>query len=198
MNSTACSHFLVTRTGEVFAGGIGAGSGLIKPVHYPDFRKEVWTWDVFVCHAGEDKPFARFLRKRLQELGLRCFVDEDDLHVTDNAPVAMDSAVRRTYIAVILLCKEFFRKEAPQRELRQFLEDNGAFRNQVIPVFLGVSVEECEKLAQKAGLADVVKITGVRHAYERSRFEGRPVHLEETMLRIVREVCHITDKHCPF
>ena len=185
----------------VFAGGVGTGDGVAdfqpcpdtRHIPYsPKFRKEVWTWDVFVCHAGEDKPFARFLRNSLRDLGLRCFVDEDDLRVGDNAPLAMDAAVRSTYIAVVLLCEEFFQKKSPQQELRQFLKGRGRFRNEVVPVFLAVSVEECEKLAKRVGLADVVEITGIRHAYERSRFLGRPILLEETMQRIVGEISCMT------
>ena len=155
------------------------------------FQLQHWKWDVFVCHAGEDKPFARMLRNSLQGTCLRCFVDEDDLHVGDNAPEAMDAAVRTTQIAVILLCKEFFQRRAPQQELRQFLEGRDGTRNGLVPVFLGLSVEECEKLAKKAGLAGVCAHTGVRHACERGRFLGRPVHREETMQRIVREICRI-------
>lgn len=145
-----------------------------------------------MCHAGEEKPFAGLLRESLQKLGLRCFVDEEDLRVADNAQRAMDAALRRTHIAVVLLCEEFFQKEAPQRELRQILDDHRACRNELVPVFLGVSVEECEKLAQPAGLADVCAHSGVRHAYERHRFQGKPVHREETMQRIVCEIRRMT------
>ena len=162
------------------------------------FQLEHWKWDIFVCHAGEDKPFARMLRNSLHKLGLRCFVDEDDLLVGDNAPLAMDAAVRTAHIAVILLCEEFFQKKAPQQELRQFLKGRDASRNELVPVFLAVSVEECVKLARKAGLAGVCAQTGVRHAYERGRFLSRPVHREETMQRIVREICRMTGLQSPF
>ena len=153
---------------------------------------EHWSWDVFVCHAGEDKPFARELRKRLQEFDLTCFVDEDDLRVGDHAPLAMAAAVRTTHIAVILLCKEFFCKTAPQQELRDFLLGLGASRNHIVPVFMGISLEECEEMARRAGLAEVCKITGVRHAHERRRWlMNWPLHKEKTLQRIVREVCRL-------
>lgn len=162
-----------------------------------EFQLLHWTWDIFVCHAGEDKPFACVLRNSLQTLGLRCFVDEDDLRVGDNAPLAMDAPVRTTHIAVILLCKEFFQKKAPQQELHHFLKGRNAARNELVPVFLALSVEGCEKLATKAGLAGVCAQTGVRHAYERGRYQGRPVHLEATMQRIVREICRMTGLQSP-
>ena len=174
------------------AGDTGAPDSSATAAPSRDFQLKHWDWDIFVCHAGEEKPFARLLRSSLQELGLRCFVDEEDLRVADNAQRAMDAALRRTHIAVVLLCEEFFQKEAPQKELRQLLDDHRACRNELVPVFLGVSVEECEMLAQPAGLADICVHSGVRHAYERHRFQGKPVHREETMQRIVCEIHRMT------
>ena len=104
----------------------------------------------------------------------------------------MDAALRRTHIAVVLLCEEFFQKEAPQKELRQIPDDHRAYRNELLPVFLGVSVEECKMLAQPAVLADICVPSGVRHAYERHRFQSKPVHREETMQRIVCEIRRMT------
>ena len=96
-----------------------------------------------------------------------------------------------THIAVVLLCKDFFLKETPRKKLRQILDDHSAFRDKLVPVFLGMSVEECEKLAKKAGLAGVCAQSGMRHAYERGRFQGRLVHREETMQRVVWEICRM-------
>ena len=33
-------------------------------------------WDVFLSHAGENKPFAEDLCERLGQMGLRAFVDK--------------------------------------------------------------------------------------------------------------------------
>ena len=183
---------------RVFAGDKETPDAVATAAPSREFQLKLWHWDIFVCHAGEEKPFAQLLRNCLNGLGLRCFVDEDDLRVADNAQQAMDAALRTTHIAVVLLCEEFFQKEAPQEELRQILIGRRACRNELVPVFLGVSVEECKKLAQPAGLADVCAHSGVRHAYERHRFQGKPVHREETMQRIVCEICRMTGLQSPF
>ena len=156
------------------------------------YQLQRWTWDVFVCHAGEDKAFARLLRKRMLPLGLRCFVDEDSLRKGERAPPAMQTAVRSTHIAVVLLCEEFFQKEAPQNELHWFLKDGRQHRNVVVPVFLGITVETCQELAGPAGLEAVCEYTGVRHASEHRRFTGLHVIEEETMQRIIESVRAIT------
>ena len=157
-----------------------------------EFQLSFWNWDVFVCHAGTDKPFARMLRDAMLPYGLRCFVDEDSLKMACDAPSTMDHAVRNTQIAVVLLCKEFFNREAPQEELKLFLSNYEACKNNILPVFLSVTVECCEELAKLKGLEAVCKFTGVRHASERDRRTGLPVHLQATMNRIVKAVLEIT------
>lgn len=194
----ACAALhIYPRTGEIPQVTRGRQMRLLLPRPRASFTWSTGT-DTFVCHAGEEKPFARLLRNSLQKLGLRCFVDEDDLRVADNAQRAMDAALLTTHSAVILLCHDFFQKEAPHKELRQILDDHRAFFNELVPVFLGVSVEEFENLAQPAGLADICVQSGVRHAYERHRFQSKPVHREETMQRIVREICRMTGLQSPF
>ena len=71
---------------------------------------------------AQTRPFAQLLRKCMLPFMLRCFVDEESLRAGEHAPQAMDAAARSTQIAVVLLSEEFFQKEAPQRELRCFLE----------------------------------------------------------------------------
>lgn len=162
---------------------------------FRDFQKELWTWDVFVCHAGPDKPFALALRKRLPA-ELRCFVDEDSLLVGDHATVCMERAVKSTQIAVILLSHTFFSKNgrAPQTELRWILDDWADDRIKMVPVFLGVEVNECKKLARKAGqgLKKVCEVTGLRHMCERCTVNGRTVTREDTMREIVFKVRALT------
>ena len=70
----------------------------------------MWTWDAFICHAGEDKPFAALLHDRLGELGLRSFLDEASLAIGDTASDALEAAVKATQVAVVLLCEEFFQR----------------------------------------------------------------------------------------
>ena len=154
------------------------------------FQLEHWDWDVFISHAGQDKRFGCSLHCRVKHAGLRCFLDDMSLRVGCDASVAMEAAARSTQVAVLLLSEEFFTKEWPKRELRWFLEGHRASRHILFPVFLGVTVEECEELAAPLGLADVCKITGVRHKNQLCR--GNQVTLEATLVRIVQMLCHLT------
>ena len=84
------------------------------------FQLEQWDWDVFISHAGQDKRFGRGLHRRVEQVGLRCFLDDMSLRVGCDAAVAMQAAAQSTQVAVLLLSEEFFTKEWPQRELRWF------------------------------------------------------------------------------
>ena len=156
------------------------------------YQLKRWHWDVFVCHAGPDKVFACMLRDKLRLFGFRFFVDKKDLRIGGKAYEDMEAAARNTHIAVVLLSEEVFQREAPKRELRWFLDGCRQNRNQVVPVFLGITVERCEELAAPLGLAAVTGLSGVRHASERHEDTGRPVHEEETMHRIIQSVRDIT------
>ena len=113
----------------------------IKPMAR-QLQKELYDWDVFVCHAGPDKPFALALSSRLPA-ELRRFVDEESLIPGDDAPAIMEFAVKSTQISVVLLSHEFFCREDPKMELRWILQNWSGGRTRVVPVFLGLTVEEC-------------------------------------------------------
>ena len=123
---------------------------------------------------------------------LRCFVDEDSLLRARHAPSAMEDAVLSTQIAVVLLCEEFFEREAPQQELRWILKNSQGCRTVMMPIFLGVTVERCAELAKPRGLAAVCEYSGVRHASERDRCTGLLVNQEDTMYKILKSVREIT------
>ena len=103
----------------------------------------------------------------------------------------MEDAVHSTHIAVVLLCEEFFEREAPQQELRWFLKSCRNARSEIIPVFLGITVERCAELAKPWGLEAICEYAGVRHASERDRRTGLLVNQEETMFKILQSIREI-------
>ena len=159
------------------------------------FQLDLWHWDVFLSHAGEDKAFAAILHKRLLKVGLRSFFDKESLLAGSDVPQSLEAAVRSTQIAVVLLSEEFFQKDWPQQELRWFLDDFEATRCQLVPVFLTITHERAKELTSGTDLHAVCKIKGMLHKGEpppRSSMFGFQVSREDTMERIVAEVCRIT------
>lgn len=157
------------------------------------FQIDSWPWDVFVCHAGPDKLFVLALKKRLP-VQLRCFVDKESLLVGDHATECIEHACMKTQIAVVLLAHAFFHSEDAQTELQWILENCMDGRSTLVPVFLGVTADQCKTLAIEAGrgLEKVCEYTGLRHMCERRTVDGRPVTREDTMRDLVYRVRALT------
>ena len=59
----------------------------------------------FISHDHEDKAFARLLHNRLQEQGIRCWLDEKQILIGDSAHRAVDEEVRQ-WDKVLLCCSK--------------------------------------------------------------------------------------------
>ena len=65
---------------------------------------------MFVSHAGEDKPFARELRNSLRMIGIRAFVDKDDLQGGDHAVDIMLRSADSAPIGLAVFSPAFLKK----------------------------------------------------------------------------------------
>ena len=107
------------------------------------------SWDLFISHAGDDadKPFARALKQLLERLGwgLRVFLDDESLPPCAHPKNYMRSAMKSTHVAALLFSKEFFERTATKDELELLLKQHTRRRVELLPVFLRVTVAECQK-----------------------------------------------------
>lgn len=113
------------------------------------------SWDVFICHASEDKePFARKLAEALQAEGLRVWYDEFTLTLGDSLRESIDHGLASSRYGVVVLSPHFFAKDWPQRELDGLsaLEIEG--RKVILPVWHNIDVDEVRR--QSPTLADRV------------------------------------------
>jgi len=103
-------------------------------------------WDVFICHASEDKEeFVRPLATALQERGLNVWFDELTLTVGDSLRRSIDQGLAHSKFGVVVLSKNFLQKEWPQKEL------DGLFAREIegvkiiLPVWHNITAEEIRK-----------------------------------------------------
>ena len=113
---------------------ITAGLGQLPVAATPE-------WDVFICHASEDKEFARPLAQALQARGLRVWFDEVNLRVGDSLRRTIDSGLARSRFGVVILSPNFLQKEWPQRELDGLATQELAGRKVVLPVWHNIDFE---------------------------------------------------------
>jgi hypothetical protein len=75
-------------------------------------------WDIFICHASEDKKeVAEPLAKKLTASNLKVWYDKSTLTVGDNLRRKIEEGLARSRFGVVILSPSFFKKNWPQKEL---------------------------------------------------------------------------------
>ncbi|MGC1932057.1 MAG: pentapeptide repeat-containing protein [Candidatus Nitrosopolaris sp.] len=131
-------------------------------------------YDAFISHASEDKAtIARELARYLVSYGLNIWYDEFTLEIGDSLSEKIDLGLANSRFGIVILSKNFFRKNWPRQELNALATKSMLTGKKVIlPVWHEVTPEEvfrysptlADKWAAKTqeGL-DIVaqKLTGV-------------------------------------
>jgi hypothetical protein len=101
-------------------------------------------YDVFICHAYEDKEsFVRPLAEALRKENVEVWYDEFSLKLGDSIRQSIDKGLRQSRFGVVVLSKSFFEKNWPQYELDGLAEREMAGRDKVIlPIWHGVTHDQ--------------------------------------------------------
>jgi hypothetical protein len=105
-------------------------------------------WDVFVCHASEDKEsLVRPLAVSLQESGLSVWYDEFTLKIGDSLRRNIDDGLANSRYGIVVLSIPFFSKNWPQHELDGLVskEVAGTATKVILPVWHDISFSEVQK-----------------------------------------------------
>lgn len=105
-----------------------------------EMRKEAKQWDVFICHASEDKPtVVEPLAKALEGKGLRVWYDRSVLTIGDSLRRTIDEGLKRSQFGVVILSPAFFTKKWPQWELDGLVQREIAGSKVILPVWHNVA-----------------------------------------------------------
>lgn len=115
-------------------------------------------WDVFVCHASEDKEaIARPLTVALTGAGLTVWYDEVTLTLGDSLRQSIDRGLAQSRYGVVILSPSFFNKNWPQRELDGLTTKEMSSGKVILPVWHLIGRGEIERysptLADKLGVS---------------------------------------------
>ena len=101
-------------------------------------------YDVFICHAGEDKEdFVRPLAQALRDKRLKVWYDEFQLTVGDSLREAIDKGLARSQYGIVVLSPHFFTKRWPQRELNGLVAREDAEGSKLIlPIWHNIEHDE--------------------------------------------------------
>lgn len=112
-------------------------------------------WDVFICHAHEDKAFVRELANALATAGIRVWYDEFALRVGDNLRQSIDRGLAGSRFGIVILSHAFFQKRWTQYELNGLVEKD-LERKVILPIWHGIERQEIMKFSPS--LADKVAV----------------------------------------
>jgi TIR domain len=103
-------------------------------------KQEEKKWDIFLCHASEDKDsFVRPLANALEAEGLRVWFDESALRVGDGLRRSIDKGLQESKFGAVIISPSFFKKQWPQRELDGLVAKEIDDRRVILPVWHNVS-----------------------------------------------------------
>lgn len=103
-------------------------------------------WDLFICHASEDKDdFVRPLAERLVSAGLEVWYDDFTLKVGDSLRRSVDEGLSKSRFGVVILSPSFFKKKWPQKELDGLVAKEIDGVDVILPVWHNVDINEVKK-----------------------------------------------------
>lgn len=114
-------------------------------------------FDVFVCHASEDKDtIVRPLAHALQERGLEVWYDEFELRIGDSLRRKIDAGIGRSRFGIVVLSRFFFAKNWAQYELDGLVTMAVSGKQVLLPIWHDVTKDEV--VAHSPSLADKVAL----------------------------------------
>jgi len=122
-------------------------------------------WDVFICHASEDKDtFVRALAEELQRRGTKVWYDEFTLRLGDSLRREIDRGLSNSRYGIVILSPSFLSKGWAQKELDGLVAREVHGKAVILPIWHNLSYPDVVKYSPT--LADKVAA---------SSFEGIPV-----------------------
>jgi len=107
-----------------------------------------FEYDFFICHASEDKEsFVRELAEKLTSKGFRVWYDEFTLALGDSLRRKIEYGLSRSRYGVVVLSKNFFEKEWPQKELDGLVARENGSNKVILPVWHKITKEEVQSFS---------------------------------------------------
>jgi hypothetical protein len=120
-------------------------------------RDVYMEWDVFICHASEDKEtFVRPLAEALNKSDLKVWYDEFSLTLGDSLRRSIDRGLNGSQYGVVVLSQLFFEKHWPQLELDGLAQREVNGHKVILPIWHNVTREDVMRYSPT--LADRVAV----------------------------------------
>lgn len=103
-------------------------------------------YDVFICHASEDKDFVEPLAHALKDKDLRVWYDRFELKIGDGLRQKIDHGLTNSRYGIVVLSKAFFAKPWPQSELDALAtRQNTEGRKVILPIWHEIGADDVKE-----------------------------------------------------
>jgi RNase P subunit RPR2 len=109
-------------------------------------------YDVFICHASEDKDYVEPLALELQRRGLSVWYDDFILKIGDSLSESIERGLRESSYGVVVISPDFFRKRWPRKELGALHAREAASQTTILPIWHNMTAAQVRE--QSPMLAD--------------------------------------------
>lgn len=106
---------------------------------------EELDWDVFICHASEDKEAVVLgLVTELRNRGINPWVDETVMRIGDSIRQRIDHGLAHSRFGIVVLSPAFFatKKKWTRLELDALVALETSGRQRILPIWHGLSTDE--------------------------------------------------------
>jgi hypothetical protein len=111
------------------------------------------SWDVFICHASEDKAnVAKILYKHLDSVGIRCWYDRGEILWGDSIVAKINEGLKCSRFVIVVASPSLLLKTWATKEMNAALSqeiESGTTR--VLPLMVG-SDEEIQKMTSELAI----------------------------------------------
>jgi hypothetical protein len=105
--------------------------------------RKTFTYDAFVCHASEDKPFVDPLVKALKRAGISVWYDKDFLVWGDGLRTSIDRGLAKSRFGIVVFSKAFLKKKHwTEHELNGLFAKERAGRKVILPIWHKITDRE--------------------------------------------------------
>lgn len=140
---------------------IDDGEGLSPWVEPPDGT----NYDVFVCHASEDKNFVEPLASALKAAGINAWYDEYTIKWGDNLRSSIDKGLLGSRFGIVVFSKAFLkRKHWTEHELNGLFAKEKSNKTVILPIWHEVTRHDLAKYSPS--LADRIAMDSQKNSVQ--------------------------------
>jgi hypothetical protein len=112
-----------------------------------------YQWDVFICHATEDKAYVEPLVQELEGAGICVWFDKRTLEWGDDLRGAIDRGITNCRYGIVIFSQAFLRKKKwTEHELNSLFAQEQTGRKLILPIWHGITRDNL--LEYSPGFAD--------------------------------------------